>query len=220
MIITQAKPTSEVLSYLEGVKKVLVTGCGECASVCKTGGAEEIEAMAELLKQNGIEVVATLLPQNSCNYLVMKKELKQFKDLGYEAIVCMACGDGVQTVSSLVDSAVYPANNTMFLGEIERLTKFSEACHMCGDCMLANTGGICPITKCAKSLINGPCGGSRNGMCEVNPENPCAWVEIYNRMKKLNQTDKLLKINEPKSYKNVAYPRVIDLKQKEVKADE
>lgn len=220
MIITQKKPIEEILGYLDGVKKVLVTGCGECASVCKTGGEEEINAMVELLRQKGYEVVGTLLPMNSCNYLLMKKELKQFKESGYEAVICMACGDGTQTVASLSDKPVYPANNTMFLGEIERLTKFTEACHMCGDCVLAYTGGICPITKCAKSLVNGPCGGSKNGMCEVNSENPCAWVEIYKRMEKISQLDKLYEVKEPKGYANVSYPRIIDLKQKEEKSDE
>ena len=220
MIITQKKPIEEVLANLEGAKKVLVTGCGECASVCKTGGQEEIDQMVELLTQKGFEVVGTLLPVNSCNYLLMKKELKQFKDLGYDAVVCMACGDGTQTVASHVDTPVYPANNTMFLGEIERLTKFSEACHMCGDCVLSETGGICPITKCAKSLVNGPCGGSKNGMCEVNPENPCAWIEIFKRMQKIGQVDKLYETKESKGYADVSYPRTIDLKQQEEKANE
>lgn len=125
----------------------------------------------------------------------------------------MSCGDGTQTVAGNIDSPVYPANNTMFLGEIERLTVFSESCKMCGDCVLGSTGGICPITKCAKSLVNGPCGGARDGKCEVNPENPCAWIEIYKKLKALNQLDKFEKLNDDKAHGEFSYPRVINLKE-------
>lgn len=216
MIITQKKPIDELLGMLEGAKKVVVTGCGECATVCKTGGEEEVNAMKEFLEEKGFEVVATILPVNSCNKLLMKKELKALKGLEYDAVVCMACGDGTQTVAGQLDKPVYPANNTMFLGEIERQGIFNEACHFCSDCVLGTTGGICPITKCAKSLVNGPCGGARDGKCEVNPENPCAWIEIYKKLKELGQLDKMTSVKEPKGYANVAYPRLINMKdQKE-----
>ena len=100
----------------------------------------------------------------------------------------------------------------MFLGQIERVGMFHEYCKMCGDCVLGQTGGICPITKCAKSLVNGPCGGQKNGKCEVNPENDCAWIQIYNRMVALGQEDKFLQTRDDKGYGDVAYPRHINLR--------
>ncbi len=215
MIISQKKPDEEILSYLEGAKKVVLVGCGECATVCKTGGEEELENMKAFLASHGIEVVGSIYPQSACNKLLMKKELKALKDVLPEcdAVVSLSCGDGTQTIASLIDKCVYPANNTMFLGEVERQGIFTEACRLCSDCVLAYTGGICPITKCAKSLINGPCGGSVDGKCEVNHDNPCAWIEIYNKLNKLGQLDKLEKMYEPKGYKDTAYPRVINLRE-------
>ncbi len=213
MIITQKKPYDELLSMLKGVKKVLVTGCAECATVCKTGGEAEVEEMKKFLSENGFEVVGSFVAATGCNKLLTKKELKAFKDSGYDAVVCLSCGDGTQTIAANTDVPVYPANNTMFLGEIERLTIFTEACKMCGDCVLGETGGICPVTKCAKSLMNGPCGGARDGMCEVNHENPCAWIEIYKKLKSLGQLDKMLEIKPCKGYGKVAYPRTINLKE-------
>lgn len=213
MIITQKKPFEEVLAMLGDAKKVLVTGCAECATVCKTGGVEEVEEMKKLLTENGFEAVGSFVAQTGCNKLLTKKELKAFKDSGYDAIICMSCGDGTQTIAGNTDVPVYPANNTMFLGEIERLTLFNEACKMCGDCVLGETGGICPVTKCAKSLINGPCGGAKNGMCEVDPNNPCAWVEIYKKLKALGQLDKMLEVKPAKGYAKVSHPRIINLKE-------
>lgn len=213
MIITKAKPTQDVLDMLGNVKKVLLTGCGECSTTCRTGGVEELDAMEKFLTENGYEVVGKCVPQLSCNKNLMKRELKAFKDSGYEAVVVMSCGDGTQTVAGLVDSPVYPANDTMFLGEIERLTLFSEACRMCGDCVLGKTGGVCPITKCAKSLVNGPCGGAKNGKCETNPDVECAWILIYDKLKKLGQLDKLYVANDDKGYKKNLYPMTINLKE-------
>ena len=137
-----------------------------------------------------------------------------FTNSGAEAIVGMSCGDGVQTVADNVQLPVYPANNTMFLGQVERVGMFNEYCHMCGDCVLGSTGGVCPITKCAKSLVNGPCGGQKNGKCEVNPENDCAWILIYKRLEALGQLDKLGQTRPDKGYAGVAYPRHINLREK------
>ena len=127
----------------------------------------------------------------------------------------MSCGDGVLTIAkNCTGIPVYPANNTMFLGEVSRVGIWEEACKMCGDCVLGTTGGICPITQCAKSLVNGPCGGQKNGKCEVNPENDCAWIQIYNRLEQLGQLDKLSMTRPDKGYEKVAYPRTINQRGK------
>ncbi len=159
-------------------------------------------------------MVATVVPDECCHKLLVKKETKVLRDCGAEAIVGMACGDGVQTVADNIQLPIYPANNTMFLGQVERVGMFNEYCRMCGDCVLGTTGGICPITQCAKSLVNGPCGGQKNGKCEVCPENDCAWIKIYNRLVAIGQEDKLFQTRPDKGYAETYYPRHINLRGK------
>lgn len=213
MIISKKKPIEELMAMLEGVKKVAIVGCGNCATACETGGEKEIAAMTEYLKSQGIEVVGSAVPEECCQKLLVKKEVKAVKDLGAEAVICMACGDGVQTVADNMKLPVYPSNNTMFLGQVERVGIFNEACRMCGDCVLGSTGGICPITKCAKSLVNGPCGGQKNGKCEVNPDNDCAWIKIYERLVEIGQEDKICAVRADKGYAAFSYPRKISVKE-------
>ena len=213
MIITQKKPLDEVLALLGDVKKVAIVGCASCAASCQTGGEKEVAEMKVLLEERGFEVVATVVPGECCHKMLVKKETKILRTCGAEAVIGMACGDGVQTVADNVNLPVYPANNTMFLGQVERVGIFHEYCRMCGDCVLGTTGGICPITHCAKSLVNGPCGGQKNGKCEVNPENDCAWIRIYNRMVELGQEDRLFTPRPDKGYGNVNYPRHINLRE-------
>lgn len=212
MIITQKKSIDELLSMLSGVHKVALVGCGNCASACQTGGEKEMQELKTILEEQGIDVVATVLPEECCHKMLVKRDLKVLRGCGAEAVVGMACGDGVQTVADNVQLPVYPANNTLFLGQIERVGIFHEYCRMCGDCVLGSTGGICPITRCAKSLVNGPCGGQKNGKCEVNPENDCAWIQIYNRLVSLGQEDKLLQTRADKGYGETHYPRHINLR--------
>ena len=214
MIITQKKPVEELLAMLEGVTKVAIVGCGSCATSCQTGGEKEVMEMKAFLEEKGFEVVATVTPDECCHKLLVKKETKILRDCGAEAIVGMACGDGVQTVADNVSLPVYPANNTLFLGQVERVGIFHEYCRMCGDCVLGTTGGICPVTQCAKSLVNGPCGGQKNGKCEVNPENPCAWIEIYKRLQATNEIEKIVETKDAKGYGKFAYPRTISLRGK------
>ena len=214
MIITQKKPVEELLDMLEGVTKVAIAGCGQCASACQTGGEPEVQAMKEFLEQHGMEVVGTMLPDECCHKLLVRRDIKAIKNSDAQAVVCMACGDGTQTVADNINLPVYPANNTMFLGQVERVGMFNEYCHMCGDCVLGSTGGVCPITKCAKSLVNGPCGGQKNGKCEVNPDNDCAWILIYKRLVSIGQEDKLGQTRPDKGYAGVSYPRRINLREK------
>lgn len=214
MIVTQKKPPEEILSMLEGVKKIALVGCGQCAAACQTGGEKELEEMKTFLEENGKEVVGTILPDECCHKMLVKRDLKPLRDSGAEAILGLACGDGVQTVADNVPLPVYPAANTMFLGQIERVGIFHEYCRMCGDCVLGRTGGICPVTKCAKGLVNGPCGGQKNGKCEVNPENDCAWLLIYRRLEATGQLDKLCRTDSDRGHAAAAHPRHINLREK------
>ena len=168
--------------------------------------------MKALLEAEGKEVLGYLLPDTACNLLLGKKELKSLKNelKDADAILSLACGDGTQTIAKNVakqNIPVYPANNTLFIGEVERVGQFGEACKACGECELGWTGGICPVTMCAKGLINGACGGAKNGKCEVDPENDCAWVKIYERLKALGQLDNLIEVREPKDYSKQLNPR-------------
>ncbi len=214
MIVTQKKPIAELMGMIGGAKKIAIIGCGSCATACATGGEKEVAELKAYLESQGRTVVATAMSDYCCMNLTTKGKVKDFAKLGAEAVVCMACGDGTQVVASNVPVPTYPANNTMFLGEAVKFGLFHEACHLCGNCVLGQTGGICPITRCAKSLVNGPCGGAKNGKCEVNPENDCAWIAIYKRLEKLGQLDKLGKTRADKGYADVAYPREINIRGK------
>lgn len=213
MIISQKKPIDELMQMLGTATRVALIGCASCATACSVGGEKEMQEMRAFLETNGIEVVATAYPDECCHKLLVKKELKAIKAAAPEAIIGMSCGDGVQTVAEQIDIPVYPANNTMFLGQIERVGMFNEACKMCGDCVLGHTGGICPITKCAKSLVSGPCGGQKNGKCEVNPENDCAWILIYKKLEALGRLDLLDHVIPAKGHANLSYPRKINLRE-------
>ena len=212
MIITRRKPIEDILAMLGGAKRIALVGCGSCAASCQTGGEKELAEMKAFLEERGYEVVATVLPGECCHKMLVKKELKVLKNTGCEAVLGMACGDGVQTVADNVNLPVYPANDTLFLGQIERVGIFHEYCRMCGDCVLGSTGGICPITKCAKSLVNGPCGGQKNGKCEVNPENDCAWIKIYERLVATGQEHRLFETRADKGHAETSYPRHINLR--------
>ena len=175
MIVTRKKPVEQVLVMLHGVRRVALVGCGNCATACQTGGEKELEQMRQLLQEQGIETVGSVLPDECCHMLLVKRDLKP--------------------------------------GQIERAGVFREACRMCGDCMLGQTGGICPVTQCAKSLVHGPCGGQRNGRCEVNPENECAWLRIYRKLKELDRLDLLEADRADKDYRSTAYPQAHSLRE-------
>ena len=214
MIVSKRKPVEEVLAMLEGVKKVAICGCHECALACKVGGDDEVAEWKQLLESKGYIVTGTAMPTESCLNFHVRKAVKELSKGDPEAVLSLACGSGVQTLAQQMKNIpVYPGSNTMFIGQVERVGVFNEMCRMCGDCVLGSTGAICPITKCAKSLVNGPCGGQKNGMCEVNPENPCAWVEIYKKLEKLGQLDKLAESKDDKGYANNSWPRTRNLKE-------
>ena len=210
MIITQKKPIEELMAMIGDAKKIAILGCGSCATACATGGEKEIQELKAYLESKGKTVVATGIADYCCMNMGTKTAMKKLAAGAPDAVVCMSCGDGVQVAAKHINVPVYPSNNTMFLGEAVRMGLFEEACHFCGDCLLGTTGGICPITRCAKSLVNGPCGGQKNGKCEVNPENNCAWIEIYHKLESLGQLDKLGKTRKDKGYKDVSYPRTIN----------
>ena len=188
MIITKGKPIDEILKYLEGAKGIFIAGCAQCATVCKTGGEDEVKKMKELLEEHGKNVVAIEVWDPPCHLLEVKKRARENKAALDKAdvILSMSCGDGCFTIFHGTGKKVIPATDTLFLGEAERAGHFAEVCSLCGECTLFMTGGYCPNTFCPKGLQNGPCGGVRaDGSCEVNAAMRCVWVEATDGLKRL-----------------------------------
>ena len=202
MIITQQKPFEEIIGFLERSNTVFICGCSECATLCKTGGEEEVKQMKKRLEETGKKGPGWVVLDPACNILENKKHFRENKAQLSKAdsILVLACGNGVQAVSESIDKIVYPGVNTLFLGDIIRFGQFEERCQLCGECLLDKTGGICPISRCSKSLLNGPCGGSENGKCEIDPDIDCAWQLIIDRLSKQEQIDRLKEIIPAKDW--------------------
>ena len=204
MIVAERKPLEEIEAELKGYKRVLIVGCGTCVTVCMAGGEKEVGVLASMLRMRAkmrgeaLEVVeATVQRQCDREYVAPIAQLAE----GCDAILSMACGVGVNYATEVVRSpVVLPALNTRFFGANVDEGIWAVRCAGCGDCLLAKTGGICPIARCAKSLLNGPCGGSQDGKCEVSPDVECAWQLIYDRMAALGRLDKLEEIEPPKDW--------------------
>lgn len=193
MIVSQQKPLDEILATLEGITRVFLVGCTKCATVCKAGGEEEIWQMQELLAAAGKEVTGYVVIDEACHMLRAGRDLRGRKEMvdDADAILVMACGSGVQSISAATPKRTIAALDTRFLGNTRRVGQFEQKCSLCGECLLSRTGCICPVTLCPKGLLNGPCGGMDQGKCETNPENDCAWKLIYDRLTAQGATDRL-----------------------------
>lgn len=204
MIVAQQKPIEEIWSMVKDFKKVLVFGCNTCVAVCHAGGDKEAQIMASLIRmkatQEGVEMnVEHGACERQCEPEFFMPSIERFK--AQDLVLSIACGVGVNLMSNQIgDMPVYPGLNTQFYGAVPAAGNFVEMCGGCGNCVLHLTGGICPIVRCSKSLLNGPCGGTNNGKCEVSDQIDCAWYLIVERMKKLGTFDKLLEIQPPKDW--------------------
>lgn len=198
MIMAKPKPIDEVISEIKECKKVLVAGCNGCVAVCEAGGLKEVEVLASALriyfnkqgKRMEIDEIS-LTRQCDKEYL---QELAEKID-SYDAVVSLACGAGVQFMAEMYgQKPIFPGVDTCFIGVTEEQGVWSERCQACGQCILAATGGICPIARCSKRMLNGPCGGSENGKCEISVlvgrDIACGWHLIYERLKTLGELDR------------------------------
>ena len=216
MIVTKKKPIEEILKFLGASSRIFIIGCGDCAATCKTGGEKEVMEMKAELEANGKIVTGWAIPDSPCVASQIKLQFAKNKKAvdDAEVFLALSCGLGAQSVleNDRNKRPVYIACDTMF-GSILDATGhgFFERCAMCGECMLNITGGICPVTRCAKGLLNGPCGGSNKGKCEVDKDKDCGWILIYNRLKDLNKLDDLKKIKPAKDHSKVTRPREIIL---------
>ena len=211
MIVAKRKPIEEITEMLKPYEKILVLGCGSCVAVCMSGGEKEAGLLAielqmafELAKTPKKIETVTILRQCDKEYIdEVKEKLGQ-----YDAILSIACGVGVQFTAEILggEKVLLPGLNTTFLGATIAPGTWMERCLACGDCVLDETGGVCPVAMCSKSLMNGPCGGHEKGKCEVDRTRDCGWVLIYERLKKLGKLELMNKINPPKNYGAVRRP--------------
>ena len=200
MIVAEQKPLEEIKGYLAGHKHALVLGCGTCVTVCLAGGEREVATISSILRVTTSLKIEEKTIERQCDAEFFDAVREQV--ISCDAVLSMACGVGVQMVARLFpDKPVYPALNTKFMGTNDDAGQWSENCLACGDCKLGIFGGVCPVTRCSKSLLNGPCGGSSNGMCEVDPENTeCGWQLIYDRLKTLGRLDLMVKNTGPRDW--------------------
>lgn len=208
MIKAEGKPLEEVRAMLKDFKKVLIVGCNTCVAVCFAGGEKEVESLASKLsladKKDGIR-------KEYFKQTVQRQCENEFVDpLGsyikkYDAVLSTACGIGVQTIADRFPKVlVFPAVNTKFMGRVIEPGYFFEYCGACGNCILGETAGVCPIARCAKGLLNGPCGGLQEGKCEVSKDIPCAWQLIYDRLEELGTLDSLEQVSLVKDWSSGA----------------
>lgn len=198
MIVGKLKPLDEIVASVAGYKNILIAGCGSCVTVCLSGGDRETMALARELSNPGLcgdppPSVRTATFLRQCERDLVKDYLQVPAET--DAILSLACGAGVQTLSSVFEKLpIIPALNTSFLGALDEPGVWREKCVGCGDCVLACTGGICPIARCAKRLLNGPCGGSSKGKCEIGGDVDCAWQLIVDRLRVLDRLEDYEKI--------------------------
>jgi ferredoxin len=210
MIVGERKTFEQIWDSVKDLKSVLVLGCGTCVAVCQTGGEKEVGLLAAELRMKsqlaGTNIkIGEATIERQCDHEFFDSIKDKAKE--YEAILSMACGAGVQYCAEVLEPMrSIPALNTRFIGVTEAQGNWAERCRACGNCVLADYGGICPMTICAKSLVNGPCGGSKNGKCEAGEDKDCAWVLIYNRLKKQNRLADLNKVMTLKDYSKQTHP--------------
>ena len=214
--ITAQKPVDEILKYLEKCRWVHIIGCGTCATLCHTGGKSEVIEMKERLEASGKKVTGWMVIPTACDELTRDalRENAEAVD-GADCILAMTCAIGVQTIAlHLKDiKPVYPGLNTLFLGTEDRPGHFLEVCLQCGSCVLGRTAAICPLVRCAKSLLNGPCGGSAEGKCEISRDIPCGWQLIYDRLAEMGRVDEMEEIEPVKDWSVSVSggPRMVDI---------
>jgi ferredoxin len=198
MIVGEQKPFDEIWEMVKDHKQLTVFGCNTCVSVCHQGGNKEAEILASLLRmratQDGVDIdIQEGGIERQCEHPFFEKVRDTLEKS--EAILSLACGIGVQFAAEIYKTTpVYPALNTTFLGDVQSEGFFTEKCQACGDCVLGATGGVCPVSRCCKRVMNGPCGGSTNGKCEISKDIDCAWQLVVDRLEAIGRLDDYEKI--------------------------
>ncbi len=229
MIVGEKKPFGEIWDLVKGFRKVYVLGCNTCVAICHAGGEKEAESLASMLRikasQEGVPMeVSSGGIERQCEPEYFSPIMKTLRT--NDLVISTACGVGVNFLAGLIGNVqVYPGINTTFFGGVPKAGVFTELCAGCGNCILHLTGGICPIARCSKTLMNGPCGGTNKGKCEVSDEVDCAWYLIVERMKQLGTLDKLAEIQPPRNWspgtyggpRRVVVEHLMDIEEQEEK---
>jgi len=210
MIVAKQKPLEEIREMIEGYERILVLGCGTCTAICLAGGDKEVAVLVSSLRMaDKISGKNRLFREHTverqCEWEFLDEIEEQVKEV--DAILSLGCGVGVQAISErFPEILVLPGLDTLFMGMPQEEGIWIERCSGCGNCILDETGGICPITRCAKGLLNGPCGGTRDGKCEVDPEKDCAWTLIYQRLEKQGKLELFDEYHPPRNFQVVMRP--------------
>lgn len=209
MIVGEQKPFEEIWEMIKNFRKVLVFGCNTCVAICHAGGGKEAEILASMIRmkaaQEGMSMeVKHAAIERHCEPEFFDTVIEDVKT--YDVVLSTACGVGVNFLAERIgDIPVFPGVNTQFFGAVPKAGVFVELCAGCGNCILHLTGGICPVARCAKSLMNGPCGGTNKGKCEISQDVDCGWSLIVERMKKLGTLEKLYEIQPPRNWSTGAF---------------
>ncbi len=205
MIVAELKPIEEIMGFIDHFSKIAIAACGTCVTVCMSGGEKEANELASAIKlkmheQNKLIDIKVVTPKRQCDKEFLEDIAAELGEC--EAILSLGCGAGIQFMAEYFQKVqVFPGVNTSFIGVARDVGIWTEMCQGCGDCILEKTGGICPITRCSKSNLNGPCGGSSGGKCEVDPDIDCGWQLIYDKLSALGKLDNLLEIIPPKDWR-------------------
>ncbi len=210
--ITKFKPPEEVERLLADLTNLFIVGCGTCVTLTNTGGVEQVAQMASELEGKGKVITGTTVVPVACDDLSYEI-LQEHRDAleTAEGLLIMTCAFGVQSIGRQMKQMVIPALDTVFVGKETGPGKYDEICRQCGECIIGETGGICPVTSCHKNMVNGPCGGTNDGMCEIGGGRPCAWTQIYNRLKELDKVDLMRRYQGLKNHNAEAMPGTFTL---------
>jgi ferredoxin len=208
VIVSEPRPMGAILESLSGVGTAFIVACGGCPVGCKSGGPERIEELTRALAQAGIQITGNALIDFLCDKALVGTQLEYHLSAlrQSEALLVVSCGIGVQATGNMIDLPVIPANDTLSAQGMQGLWPSEERCAGCGNCALDLTGGICPITSCSKSLLNGMCGGQKDGKCEVDKERDCGWYKIYHRLQDLGKLDNLRALSRTRDFRKMDIP--------------
>jgi ferredoxin len=214
LIVAEQKPLDEIQRLIAPYEKVLILGCGTCMTVCGAGGEREVAFLHSALRVAQARTAGNAhqfsehTVKRQCDAEFMNPLAEQVAEV--DAILSLGCGIGVQVAAERFShTPVLPGVNTAFMGAVSEFGVWDERCAACGDCRLAETAGICPITRCTKAILNGPCAGTKNGRCEANKDIECAWILIYERLERLGQLEKMRRYYPPRNFRTIPRPRRI-----------
>jgi len=210
--ITRQKPFDEINEQLANFDRLFIVGCGTCTTMTKTGGIDQVLVMKDRLQELGKRVNGWTVIPTACDEMTevaMKENSRAIEDAS--CILAMPCALGVHRISLYINRPIIPALDTLFIAVEDTPGYFREVCAQCGKCVLGETAGICPVTTCHKGLVNGPCGGTNNGKCEVDKEKDCAWTLIYKRLRDQDRLDLMRKYYPPRNFQVMPRPRTVKI---------